>query len=159
MATKETINLAHARGATKSVYEKIVADKTCPFCVDFSKKGVRPQYHTKPIIVDGKYWVLTNNFNAYKGAVHHFLIIHRKHITSFSELRPAALKELTSITKELEDKLHLPAGVLLFRFGDTEYTGGSVNHFHAHFILGAKRVDGGENKPLLLYAGYASPDV
>ncbi|OIO30432.1 hypothetical protein AUJ77_03220 [Candidatus Nomurabacteria bacterium CG1_02_43_90] len=159
MPEDSAVNLAHARGKTKEVYEKIMKDKTCPFCTDFSKRGVAPQYHTKPIITDGKYWVLTENFNAYKGAKYHFLIVHRKHITSFSELKPAALKELVTITKRLKEEFSLPAGVLLFRFGDTEYTGGSVNHFHAHFILGAKCVDGGENKPLLLYAGYASPDT
>ena len=159
MPEDSTVNLAHAREETKGVYKKIVEDKTCPFCVDFSKKKDDFVYHTKPVIFHGVHWVITTNFNAYKGAKYHFLLIHRRHITSFSELKPPALKELTALTKKLEEDFNLPAGVLLFRFGDTEYTGGSVNHFHAHFILGAKRIDGGENKPLLLYAGYASPDV
>ncbi len=81
------------------------------------------------------------------------MFIHRKHIVSFSELKPAALKELVVLTKKLEEKFSLPAGVFLFRFGDTNYTGGSVSHFHGQFVLGAKRSKK-NSEPLLLYAGY-----
>jgi len=156
MTKKSTVNVANARNK-RSVYEKIVKDKVCPFCVDFSKKTNTLQYHTQPIIFHGAHWVVTTNFNQYKGTKHHFLIIHRKHIVSFSELKPAALNELVTLTKKLEKKFKLPAGVLLFRFGDTDYTGGSVNHFHAHFVLGAKKSSEGQ-EPLLLYAGHKIPD-
>lgn len=146
------VNVAHARDK-RSIYEKIVRDEVCPFCVDFSKKKEVFEYHTKPILFHGTHWVVTENFNPYKGTKYHFMFIHRKHIVSFSELRPAALKELTLLTKKLEEKFLLPAGVFLFRFGDTNYTGGSVNHFHGHFVLGTKRSKK-ESEPLLLYAGY-----
>lgn len=152
MKAETTVNVAHARDK-KSVYEQIVQDKVCPFCVDFSERKDVFKYHAKPIIFHGEHWAVTENFNPYKGAQYHFLLVHRKHIVSFSELKPPAMKELVELTKKLEEKFKLPAGVLLFRFGDTDYTGGSVNHFHAHFVLGAKRPkEGGE--PLLLYAGY-----
>jgi ATP adenylyltransferase len=150
---ESTVNLAHARNK-KVVYEKIVKDKVCPFCVDFSKKGASFTYHTKPILIDGVHWVVTENFNKYRGTKYHFLLVHRKHLSSFSELRAPALKELVSLTKQIEEKFSMPAGVLMFRFGDTDYTGGSVNHFHAHLVLGVKRKKEGENNPLLLYAGY-----
>lgn len=149
---KHTVNVAHAR-SNKKVYEKIVKDKVCPFCVDFSKKREVFQYHTKPAIFHGAHWVVTENFDPYKGTKYHFMFVHRKHIVSFSELKPAALKELASLTKKLEEKFLLPAGVFLFRFGDTNYTGGSVNHLHAHFVLGAKRTKK-TSDPLLLFAGY-----
>lgn len=154
MATrkKPEVNIAHTRNK-KKVYEEIVKDKVCPFCVDFSTKKDIFQYHSKPVIFHGTHWVVTENFDTYKGTKHHFLLIHRKHIISFSDLKPPAMKELVTLTKQLEEKFELPAGVLLFRFGDTNYTGGSVNHFHAHFVLGVKRKSKG-NEPLLLYAGY-----
>ena len=149
---KPTVNIAHTRNK-KSVYKKIVKDKVCPFCVDFSKKKDIFQYHSKPILFHGTHWVVTENFDPYKGAKHHFMFIHRKHIVSFSELKPSALQELVFLTKKLEEKFSLPAGVFLFRFGDTEYTGGSVTHFHGHFILGGKGVKG-TSEPLTLFAGY-----
>ena len=150
--TKSTVNVAHAR-EKRPVYEQIVRDKVCPFCVDFASKTTVPKYHTKPILFHGTHWVVTENFNAYAGTQHHFLLVHRKHIVSFSELKTPALTELVQITKKLEKKFSLPAGVLLVRFGDTHYTGGSVNHFHLHFVLGVKK-KGKNSEPLLLFAGY-----
>lgn len=138
MKKKVAVNVAHTRNK-KGVYEKIVKDKVCPFCVDFSEKKDIFKYHTKPILFHGTHWVVTENFDPYKGTRCHFMFVHRKHIVSFSELKPAALKELVSLTKKLEEKFLLPAGVFLFRFGDTNYTGGSVDHFHGHFVLGTKK--------------------
>jgi len=130
-----------------------VRDKVCPFCVDFSKKQKIFQYHSKPILFHGTHWVVTENFDPYEGTKHHFMFIHRKHIVSFSEIKPLALQELVLLTKKLEKKFSLPAGVFLFRFGDTRYTGGSVNHFHGHFVLGDKGAKG-TSEPLTLFAGY-----
>lgn len=149
---KHTVNIAHTRNK-KNVYEKIVEDNVCPFCVDFSKKQEVFKYHSKPVLFHGVHWVVTENFDPYQGTSHHFMFIHRKHIISFSELKPAALQELALLTKKLERKFSLPAGVFLFRFGATEYTGGSVNHFHGHFVLGDKGIKG-EDEPLTLFAGY-----
>lgn len=153
---KHAVNVAHTRNK-KDVYGKIVKDKVCPFCVDFSKKKDIFKYHTKPILFHGTHWIVTENFDPYKGTKHHFMFVHRKHIVSFSELKPAALKELVSLTKKLEEKFLLPAGVFLFRFGDTNYTGGSVDHFHGHFVLGTKKTKK-TSEPLLLYAGYKKAD-
>ena len=33
-------------------------------------------------------------------------------------------------------------GSLLIRFGDPHYTGGSVDHFHTHLIVGGRHVEG-----------------
>lgn len=156
MKKRVVVNVAHTRNK-KGVYEKIVKDEVCPFCVDFSEKKDIFKYHTKPILFHGAHWVVTENFDPYKGTEHHLMFIHRKHIVSFSELKPAALKELVSLTKKLEEKFSLPAGVFLFRFGDTNYTGGSVDHFHGHFVLGTKKTEK-TNEPLLLYAGYKKAD-
>lgn len=149
---KPTVNIAHTRNK-KNVYEKIVKDKVCPFCVDFSKKRDSFQYHSKPALFHGTHWVVTENFDPYKGSKYHFVFIHRRHIVSFSEMKPSALQELVLLTKKLEQKFSLPAGVFLFRFGDMRYTGGSVNHFHGHFVLGDKGVKG-KSEPLVLFAGY-----
>ena len=149
---KHTVNIAHTRNK-KNIYKKIVKDKVCPFCVDFSKKQEVFQYHSKPVLFHGVHWVVTENFDPYQGTQHHFMFIHRKHIVSFSEMKSVALQELVLLTKKLERKFLLPAGVFLFRFGDTRYTGGSVTHFHGHFVLGDKKTKK-TNDPLILFAGY-----
>ena len=149
---KKEVNINHAR-THKDVYKKILTDKVCPFCVDFSKKRDTFEYHKKPAIIHGKYWVVTENFDPYKGTKHHLLFVHRKHIVSFTEIQPPALKEFMKIAQQLEKELSLPAGVFMFRFGDTDYTGGSVNHLHAHFILGVKKTKK-QQEPILVYAGY-----
>lgn len=152
---KQTVNVAHARNK-KSVYQKIKKDKVCPFCVDFSRKNARPQYHTKPIIIEGKHWAVTENFDPYKGTRHHLMLVHRKHIISFTQIRLDALKELLKIMRRLERDLSLPAGVFFVRFGDTNYTGGSVTHLHAHFLLGTRKSKCAE--PLWVFAGYKKAD-
>lgn len=151
-AMKQLVNIAHSRN-NKKLYRKIQRDSVCPFCVDFSKKRTTFQYHTKPALVHGTHWVVTENLDPYKGTAHHFMFVHRKHIESFSQLKPKALEELVSIFKKLEKKFSLPAGVFLLRFGDTNYTGGSVTHLHAHFVLGVKKTKK-TCDPLLLFAGY-----
>lgn len=149
---KPTVNIAHTRNK-KNVYKKIVKDKVCPFCIDFSKKQDVFKYHSKPVLFHGTHWVVSENFDPYQGTKYHFMFIHRKHIISFSQIKPPALQELVFLTKKLEKKFSLPAGVLLFRFGDTRYTGGSVTHLHGHFILGDKKTKN-SSEPLTLFAGY-----
>ncbi len=149
---KHTVNISHTRNK-KIVYKKIVRDNICPFCVDFSKKKNVFHYHSKPALFHGTHWVVTENFDPYDGAKHHFMFVHRKHISLFSEIKPVALQELILLTKKLEKRFLLPAGIFLFRSGDTRYTGGSVTHFHGHFILGDKKTKG-TNDPLVLFAGY-----
>lgn len=149
---EETVNVAHARNK-RPVYEQIAKDRVCPFCVDFSGEKKEFQYHSKPVIIHGEHWVVTENFDPYQGTQHHLLLVHRRHIVSFSELGAPALEEFASLIGQLERKFSLPAGVLLFRFGDTSYTGGSVSHFHGHFLLGGKG-EKGVDEPLMLFGGY-----
>lgn len=39
------------------------------------------------------------------------------------------------------------------RFGDTDYTGGTVEHLHAQLVSGGKR--GKDKEPLITYLGYS----
>lgn len=151
MSDHLTINIDHTRNK-RDVYEKIAEDKTCPFCVDFKERKETLTYHQKPVLIDGKYWAVTENFDPYKGTSYHFLIIHREHITSMSEVSREASTELIELIRQLEETYSLPAAVFLMRFGDTRYTGASVAHLHAQLVLGDKKEETSE--PLLLYAGY-----
>jgi ATP adenylyltransferase len=137
---KKAVNLAHARTKfQRDVMEQIKKDKVCPFCeVHFLK------YHTRPIIKKGKHWILTENFAPYEGAKHHLLAVSRKHVQSFVELSASAREELFALFAAESKKRGIKGGTVFMRFGDTDYTGGSVQHLHAQLVSGAKRAPGRE---------------
>lgn len=145
-----TVNLSHARTSfQRTIMNKIVHDKVCPFCMEHFLK-----YHTKPIIKEGKYWVLTENFEPYKGSKHHLLAVSKKHVQHFNKLSPAAQAELFKLFGDEAYKRKIRGGSLFMRFGDTEYTGGSVEHLHAQLVGGGKR--GKDKEPIITYLGYSA---
>ncbi len=148
MAVKRTVNLAHARTKfQRDVMQRIKNDKVCPFCEEHFLK-----YHTKPIIKKGTHWIITENFQPYEGTKHHLIAVSRKHVTSFAELSAAAHAELLKLFIEQMKARGISGGAMFMRFGDTDYTGGSVEHLHAQLISGAKR--DGKREGLPVYLGY-----
>ena len=147
---KRTVNLSHARTAfQKGVMERIQRDGVCPFCKEHFLT-----YHTKPILAEGKHWILTENFEPYPGALVHLLAVAKKHVTRFEKLGPAAQTELFALFAKEIAKRDVKGGTLLMRFGDTDYTGGTVEHLHAQLISGGK---GGKGKKRIpTYIGYAA---
>jgi diadenosine tetraphosphate (Ap4A) HIT family hydrolase len=147
-AKKRTVNLAHARTQfQRDVMNRISKDGVCPFC-----EAHFLNYHTKPIIKKGKHWILTENFQPYEGTKHHLLAVSRKHATSFAELSSAAHAELLKLFGDEAKKRGIKGGAMFMRFGDTDYTGGSVEHLHAQLISGAKR--GKNTEPMPTSLGY-----
>lgn len=145
-----TVNLSHARTPfQRAVMQKIVRDNVCPFCMEHFLK-----YHTKPIIKEGRHWILTENFEPYKGSKHHLLAVSKRHAQRFEKLTPAAHAELFKLFGDEARRRKIPGGALFMRFGDTDYTGGTVEHLHAQLISGGKRGKGAE--PLITYLGYST---
>jgi len=126
------VNLKNAfrpNSAYKSVIHKIRRDSVCPFCPKHLT-----QYHKKPIIKTGRFWILTDNMYPYKGTRHHLLLIHKKHIERFSDISPAAWQELSRLVNFAVKKRAVKGAAFVMRFGDTSYTGASVSHLHANLI-------------------------
>src|SRR3989338_9062492 len=114
--SKSHLNLSNARNKKqKSRMEKINKDGVCPFCPENIIK-----YHKKPIIKNGRWWALTENDFPYKGSSFHLLAIYKKHINNISENK-------------------IKGASFFIRFGDTDYTGGTVEHLHAHLLSGGKK--------------------
>lgn len=111
------------------VIDAIKKDGVCPFCPEHLAT-----YHKNQIIAEGAYWLLTNNMYPYQGTKYHVLILHKKHIESFSELTPAAWAELHRMVADHLAKNKIPGGTFVLRFGDTDYTGASVKHLHANLV-------------------------
>lgn len=128
------VNLRNAKRASdKKKYSKVIEqiknDGVCPFCPDQLLK-----YHKNPVIEENSSWIASKNMYPYKGAKHHIIFIHKKHITSINEIKPKAWTELQRIISLTIKKLKIDGGTMFIRFGDTRYNGASVSHLHAHLI-------------------------
>ena len=138
-----TVNIHNARSkAYAAILRRITKDKVCPFCEKHFLK-----YHIRPILKTGTYWLLTENFHPYSGAKHHLLAVSRTHVEHFEKLSPAAHAELFKLFGAEARKRGIRGGTIFMRFGETEYTGGSVNHLHAQLVSGVKR--GKNTEPLV----------
>lgn len=148
---KSFVNLANARRPHdphdyERVIREIVKDGVCPFCPKYLK-----QYHKKPFIKTGRYWLLTENMYPYKGARHHLLLVHKRHIQHMAEILPAAWKELRALAAYAVKKRRIRGGALVMRFGAPSHTGASVSHLHANIIAGSGAV--GHREPILFRVG------
>lgn len=115
----------------RKVMEEIERNDHCPFCPENLSK-----YHKKPIIKEGKFWLLTENQWPYEKIKHQLLAIYKTHIEHLNDMDPEAAKELFEMFKEEAKKRAIAGGGVAMRFGsspDGNY-GSSVLHLHAHLI-------------------------
>jgi ATP adenylyltransferase len=116
----------------KNLMAQIERDGVCPFCAEHFKK-----YHPRPIIKETDFWFLTTNMSPYEGTKHHFFFVYKpSHITKPDELIAGALDDLYELLTWTTTTYDIDGGSFFMRFGDTRYTGGSVEHLHAHLIVG-----------------------
>lgn len=127
---REFVDLDNARVTEqRQVMEQIIKDDNCPFCEAHLRK-----YHKEPILKEGKFWILTKNQWPYEHTKLHILAISKKHAEKLEELDPEAGRELFEFFQWTEKEYQVPGGGFAMRFGDTDYSAGTVNHLHAQFI-------------------------
>jgi len=131
MAKKNTyINVNNSRGdKQRAVMENIATAEHCPFCRENLAK-----YHQQTILKEGKFWIVTTNQWPYKHTKHHFLLIYKVHAVKLSDLSPSAGQELFELIAELEKNYAFKGGGLAMRFGDTDYSAGTIAHLHVQLI-------------------------
>lgn len=126
---KVFVDPRYAKGKTyKKVVEEIQTEEVCPFCPKTFK------WHTKPILKNNCGWFITENFNPYKNAKYHFLIIGKKHKETLSDLTLKDWKSILLLIKWALKKFDIDGGGITMRFGNTIKTGATVKHFHCHLI-------------------------
>jgi ATP adenylyltransferase len=124
------VDLDNARvDEQRAVMKEIINQDHCPFC----QENLR-LYHKEPILKDGQYWIVTKNQWPYENTKLHLLAIYKSHAERLSELEPEAGTELLKFFAEIEQELQIPGGGFALRFGDTDYSAGTVAHIHAQFI-------------------------
>lgn len=116
----------------RETMEKIEKADHCPFCKDNLHL-----YHKRPIIKEGKFWILTENQWPYENTKHQLLAIYKTHIEHLTEMDPEAGKELIKFFQEESRKRKIIGGGVAIRFGkdhDHGNYGSSVAHIHAHLF-------------------------
>jgi len=125
------IDLDNARvDEQKQVMAQIIDADHCPFCTENLNK-----YHKQPILKESAHWLLTKNQWPYKHTKIHLLAIYKKHATHLHELEPEAGKELFELFQWAENEYSIPGGGFAMRFGETDYSAGTVAHIHAQFLM------------------------
>lgn len=129
-STQLYVDLDNARvEEQRQVMQDIIEAGHCPFCLNNLRK-----YHQQPILKEGKYWLVTKNQWPYENTKVHFLLIYKEHVEHISQLNPEAGAELVVLCKWISGEFSVPGGGVAIRFGDTNYSAGSVAHIHAQFI-------------------------
>lgn len=113
----------------RQVMEDIMAEGHCPFCEENLKK-----YHKQPILKEGQFWLVTTNQWPYAHTQQHFLLIYRQHVVNLAGMDPEAGKELVELAQWLEKEYQVEGGGMAMRFGDTDYSAGTVAHLHVQFL-------------------------
>lgn len=115
----------------------IIAGGFCPFCEEHLA-----QHHQQPIVYKTPHWLVTKNNWPYTGTRFHYLFIARTHVERTEDLSHAAWADLQKVYRKLIRTHNLSGATLMIRSGDTKVTGASVNHLHAHLVVGTQRTKG-----------------
>ena len=123
-------DLAAARSdAQRKRMEDLEAAGICVFCPEHVA-----EHQPEPVEHTGSHWYVTRNRYPYEGTKTHYLIVTRRHVTSFDELPDEAGAELWSIKRMLAAQLEPAAIATVERSGNMLYNGGSVAHLHVHLV-------------------------
>lgn len=103
----------------------------CAFCREHIETEM-----DQPIEHETAHWIVKKNDYPYDGATLHLLLIPHSHVRSLGQLSTEARADLMETIAACEtwyDLNHYAVGI---RSGDMQRTGGSVDHLHAHIVVG-----------------------
>lgn len=126
----QQVDLDNARmDEQREVMKKILEDGDCPFCLVNINK-----YHHEEVLKSGDFWFLTYNKWPYEHTKVHLLAIYKDHAENLSELDPNSGNELLEMMQWAQKEFNVSGGGWAMRFGDTNYSAGTVQHIHVQFI-------------------------
>src|SRR5436305_1763660 len=103
----------------------------CIFCPEHIKIE-----HREPIELETTHWLVTKNDYPYEHTTLHLLVIPKHHVSTIGELSTAAQSSFLETIAAVEQKWSLKSYALGLRSGDFRYNGGTIEHLHAHIIVG-----------------------
>lgn len=111
--------------------KRLSAKKICAFCPEHIRTET-----TSKIDIETDHWFVKANDYPYEDTKLHLLIIPKQHTKTVSDLTPEALQEFMPLITRIEKEFELTHYAIGLRSGDMRRTGGSVEHMHAHIIVG-----------------------
>lgn len=115
-----------------AVLTEIEKEGKCPFCHENFK------YHKHPILKKYGDWFITKISWPYKNTANHLILICKTHKEKFEDLTDIDFRKILGLVKWAIHKFKIKGGALALRFGDSNYTGATVTHLHAHLIVPLK---------------------
>ncbi len=150
MVEKKTTKVVNPRFAKTGEYRKVINNietiGQCPFCPDNFR------YHKKPILRKSNGWFITENSWPYKNSQKHFLIFSPDHKETLAELTARDIESILRLSKWAVKKYQIRGGALTMRFGESDFTGATVSHIHAHLIYPAQG-KGSHSKTVIFHVG------
>lgn len=119
--------------------KKLAAAGLCAFCRDHFD-----ELHESPIEHETDHWLVSKNDYPYEHTKLHLLIISKAHVKTISELSTPAKAEFLEVVTWIEKLFALNSFGVGMRVGDFRYNGGSVDHLHAHVLVGTRERAGFE---------------
>ncbi len=148
---KQRVDAKNATIVKRSDYTRtlnaIIRGGFCPFCEEHLFK-----HHRRPLLDKTRHWLVTENAWPYTGSQFHLLLVTRIHIETIEEMSPAVWTDLHKQYQSLVKKYRIKGAALMIRSGDTRFTGASVNHLHAHLVVGTQRTKSA--KPIKALIGF-----
>lgn len=103
----------------------------CAFCPDHIR-----QETDSPIELETEYWLVKKNDFPYNRTNLHLLFIPKAHVDTLAALSVRAQTELIPTIVEMATRYKLTSYAIGIRSGDMLLNGGTVEHLHAHLIVG-----------------------
>jgi diadenosine tetraphosphate (Ap4A) HIT family hydrolase len=91
---------------------------------------------TEKIELQTENWMLKKNRYPYENTKHHLVLIPKQHVKDISELSKTAQEEFLPFVARVAKKYRLKSYAVAMRSGDMRYNGGSIEHIHAHLVVG-----------------------
>lgn len=127
-------NLSAARYSEQKAHMKSLAERNvCAFCYQNI-----PAEQKNPIELETKHWVVKKNDYPYEHTSLHLIMIPKQHVSTFSQLTTSAQADFGRAITETENHFNLDSYAIGMRSGDFRYNGGSVEHIHAHIVVGER---------------------
>jgi diadenosine tetraphosphate (Ap4A) HIT family hydrolase len=112
--------------------ERLASERVCLFCkAHLVEKN-------NPVEYDNGGWSVAKNDFPYPGSVISMLLISNRHVASPDELTAGEWMRFGDAIAWLNHNYNIKGASLLMRYGEMEFNGSSIQHLHAHVVVGIK---------------------
>lgn len=125
-------NVSQGRVAAQiSRMHNLAARGICAFCPEYIAAET-----DSPVEIETAHWLVKKNDYPYERTKLHLLFIPKRHVNTLSDLPLPAQKELIPLIAKVAKQQGLDSYAVGIRSGDMRYNGGTVEHLHAHIVVG-----------------------